>query len=759
MKADRGLLCTVAGVFAFASMAAEADALTRFWRENDGKTVRRLPVNVMPENVFLSFGNKDFSDDFRTFGALMDALDAKSTYNCITLTLRCNPELAEEKTQAAAKKAIARAHQAGMKVYMDTDPRIARRAFFAKWPDERQGMAKVISCDPTNGVAAYCIRFDPVNDHMSWGSRDAYRPVAARLASALAVKRGPQGLDFSRVRSVAATADVKLRDWSVDERDSSQAYSEAVVTGRAEGLGADEALVVTAVADFHSIDVFSPHLAPFCRDLMKRYRELGADGGMRDEWGFIPNYEPECKSFMYTENFAAAYRARCGRDLLADFPRMAVGPKGDAERSQAAGDYMKRTLARMAELECDFYAADKELFGADVYVAKHCTWYDRICPQNFFHDGLDWWQAKRDWAQGDENAPLYALLGMSKKFGGPVWLNEGYTSTTRRNALRVWTYALCGGRQVYHGLWSGDPKEMAEYRAMPWEESRVRTQLDLCRPENVAAQTRARLASLVTRSQVDCPVAYVFGHESLVDWTGKGWDDYGYRHILALNEKGWWTDAYPASEFALGTFTVDADGYLRVGQQRYLALALHDLRTAERAALEKTIGGKVLRTKVFKASDTDAIAAFLAEAGAVRQPPIKARTAAGTHYPEPDGTLRLIDGTVVRVKASEKELFGLPIAEKLASNGVRAEVEAKGLVALRAEKGEIVAFAGGSVCRVSAPGLSLALETPEDVALVKLDGDWHGIWQTRDVSAPLPKALAALTSHWLRLQLPEPYLK
>jgi len=42
---------------------------------------------------------------------------------------------------------------------------------------------------------------------------------------------------------------------------------------------------------------------------------------------------------------------------------------------------------------------------------------------------------------------------------------------------------------------------------------------------------------------------------------------------------------------------------------------------------------------------------------------------------------------------------------------------------------------------------------------VKLDGDWHGIWQTRDVSAPLPKALAALTSHWIRLQLPEPHLK
>ena len=85
---------------------------------------------------------------------------------------------------------------------------------------------------------------------------------------------------------------------------------------------------------------------------------------------------------------------------------------------------------------------------------------------------------------------------------------------------------------------------------------------------------------------------------------------------------------------------------------------------------------------------------------------------------------------------------------------MKVELAAEGLAAVRAEKGQIVALAAGGLRRVQAPGLSLALDRPEDVVLMKIDGEWHGIWQTADANGPVPAPLAALTPHWVRLILP-----
>ena len=43
----------------------------RFHLENEGRTVRRLPVGVLPENVFWWFTTRDFSDGMKTFNRLV----------------------------------------------------------------------------------------------------------------------------------------------------------------------------------------------------------------------------------------------------------------------------------------------------------------------------------------------------------------------------------------------------------------------------------------------------------------------------------------------------------------------------------------------------------------------------------------------------------------------------------------------------------------------------------------------------------------
>ena len=733
------------------------DTLVQFWQENDGKTVRRLPIDVLPENVFWWFTSRDFSDGMKTFNALVDEGLEQSTYNCVTLSLRCNPELGDPEVKEAAKAFFAKAHASGVKVYMDTDPRIARREFFSRWPDERQGIATVVTALPTNGVVEFSHVFRDAEDHMTSGAASTYFPISARVAAAFAARRGLDGsLDLSAGRHVEVEHDFSESKRRMQGEDGCGHVDRSSVTlnGKAFSFADDEVLVAVLVADYNSIDVFSPHLIPFERELMVRYKALGADGGMRDEWGFMPDYNPDLRTYWWSKNLASAYKLKTGRDILADYPLMALGAKGGQKRSEAIRSYMKLILDRNVEIERDFYDMDKKLFGEDAYVAKHPTWHSCVCPQEYWHNGLDWWQARRDWAQGDETTPIYVLNALAKKWGSPVWLNEGYTGTSEQNVFRVWTYAMCGGRQVYHCLYSGNPKEMERYANMSWEERRKRLSLDLLAAENATAQSRVRLPNLISRAPVDSPIAFVFGHEKLMDWSCDGWDDHGGRQMLSLLSQGWWCDAYPASEFALGTFAVDADGSVRVGRQRYAAVMLHNLNAEERRRFDAIAGRDGLKTRIFSGDESEAVCEHLQKIGAVRQPFVKNRTKAGPSYPEPDGTLRLIDGTAVRIRADWEHPCGLPINDEIESNGVKARVAAEGIVAVRCEGGEIVALAAGGLLRVEGPGLSIALESPEDVALMKIGGKWHGVWQTADMVGPLPAALSALTSHWIRLALP-----
>ena len=42
----------------------------------------------------------------------------------------------------------------------------------------------------------------------------------------------------------------------------------------------------------------------------------------------------------------------------------------------------------------------------------------------------------------------------------------------------------------------------------------------------------------------------------------------------------------------------------------------------------------------------------------------------------------------------------------------------------------------------------------EGVALLKINGEWHGVWQTTAPEKPVPAALQAICRHWTKLALP-----
>ena len=218
---------------------------------------------------------------------------------------------------------------------------------------------------------------------------------------------------------------------------------------------------------------------------------------------------------------------------------------------------------------------------------------------------------------------------------------------------------------------------------------------------------------------------------------------------------GFYVDAYPASELQSGTFQIDGDGYLRVGRQRYSACVLWHLSSGERKAWDGFVAGRTLKTRLFIDPGVGEVADFLASSGAARQTPLGPTGLGGAtrhRLPPADGLLRLTDGTVARVKGGLPDFAGDAISGELETGGVRVAYAARGLFAARAENGELSAVCGGEVTCVEGGGLSLQLDAPVDLALVKINGEWRGVWQTPDTDAPVPQTLRRITRRWTKLR-------
>ena len=753
----------IAGIAVAGSVGAQcepwAKAFEKFWDGTKGQTLRRLPVQVVPENAFVSLNAIDFKPGKETFkrdAVFRDVFGKMSPYNCITLTLRCRPDLNDPGTQKRAADLIAQAHADGIKVYMDTDPRSARDEFLRRWPEDAQARLAFEIVEPTRGTASFRMIPEKCGDHMTAGTKRGYDVFRSRLLKAWAITFGDDGLaDPDSVRDVT------------DEIYNAECAT--VLSGIVSGLHKGEKLVALGEFSHWSADVFSPHLMPYAHELMETYRKLGADGAMKDEWGFPSTRERQrqFKSFWYSRHFAAAWaRESGGRDMIEDALGMVVPFRGREQVRTAAIDrYFALTERRNAEIERDFYDANKRLWGPDVYVTKHPTWYSHGDPwrQEFFHNGLGWWDATRDWAQSDETCEVGHNLGMMRLCGGPCWLNEGYGDVPEHYPRALWRFALCGGRMVYHSLYSG---RFAERDLAP-EERNVVAHREILTAGGAAAESRVRLLSLITRAQPVSAAAFVFGHSRVMNWTDPAFEDLGCPFLHAVGRAGYYLDVFPST--ATDRLHVDADGWVTAGPMRYPAVFLHRLSPADAAAWNRLTGDRILKTRVaavdsleipgaetWSTADAARAIALLEKTGAVRQTPFgktdqndQERDNANL-LPDPDGTLVLLDGTVARIKGSSPDPTGDPIAGTL--EGVA--FAAKGLFAVRVEQGEAVALAAGGLARAKGAGLDLAFGEPLDLALVKRGGKWRGLVQVPAAPFEIPAALKALTDDWRILVQP-----
>ncbi|MCX7047540.1 MAG: hypothetical protein NTX50_18905 [Candidatus Sumerlaeota bacterium] len=722
-----------------------------------------------PSDVLLSIGCWFWTDaEFQPEGyrPFLDTVSSHAAFNLLTTSLRVQGrEVTDAATHDQIAKAADYARRRDMKLVMDLDVRLARRAFQRAYPDELQEMLRLREIPLSDaGEVTLAIAADTLSDHYT-ARTTPYLPVAGRLVRVYAYRKAGAGIEPDSIE------DITTRCQKVTVTTQSVRVTipcDAATRGR-------YATVLAAFAHL-TPDVFAPHLLEFQRAILRQYADAPLAGACKDEWGFPPCFDgcPAKNDFWFSRPHADAYAQHTGgRDLARDCLLMWLGERGhERERQAAINHYQQLAWQRNAAVEGDFYRAVKEVFGPGGVVATHPTWWPNPDLREFKKNGLDWWAVPRDLAQTDEVTPFAVRTALAKKWGGAVWINMFYAPSVAQYERAVWSHALGGGRINYHPVYPAAQGVRLEQTAA------------LLRGGLMRAEARLRLLNFISRAPLDCPVAVIFGHAGAMNWAGPAYNDVGLQLAGDFWRQGYPADLIPADEIQSGALRLNDDGRLQYGPQRYTAAVLYhpEFEPAEtasflaRAARGKTVLWRVgdwtrdfdarpftpeWPAQVRACSDTAECAAqvtaLLRERGVAPQTPATDVIGWDVKTPAPPrtGSCRMIDGTVAML-AGAQQVSGDPLHFNQPVNGCPVEANAIGVLAVRLDAaGQLEALAAGGLSLFRGGGLELALDSPLDVALWRdAQGQWRGVAQ--DGGAALPPALLKVTANWLRLAAPAP---
>lgn len=690
-----------------------------------------------------------------------------SPVTVLTTSIRARKEVTDPSVREQINAAALHARGKGISIVMDLDVRLAREAFRRAHPDELQGMLRLREAElSTDKPARISIQSAELGDHYT-AHNIPYLATAGRLLRVYAYARGDAGIEPETVEDITEQCKV---DAASPERVTVALPADERFKGR-------RACVVAEFTHFCA-DVFAPHLLEFQREILKQYEATGIAGACKDEWGFPPCFDgcPEKNDFWYSRWMDAEYRTVSGgRDLVRDCLLMHAGERGrERERQAAVNRLMMMSLRRNSEVERDFYRAVKEVFGKQAYVCTHPTWYPVVDSREFTKNGLDWWQATRDFAQTDEVTPYCARTALSKKSGGRPWVNMFYSTKAEDYQREMWAACLAGGRVNYHPFYPKSP---------PACENRY----GILEGAPMRGESRIRLLQYITDSTLDCPVAIVFGHACAMNWAGPHYDEAGVGLAEALWKAGYPADLIPSTEIDNGSLRAADDGRVQYGPQKYAAVVLYhpEFEGEKTAEFVKTI--RADRTALYRvgewtmdaeakpydglgatpgcfelaSSEDDAARTIIGKLKQAGVPPTSPEigqpiTMLGirTLIPPAKGRSRLLDGTHI-IASSEESAEGDHIAGEFDLEEHKVVVDAVGLVAVRLnEAGHVQALAAGGLKRFGCGDFEIKLDERLDLALWR---DQHGRMRgvIQGLAIKVPEALTRLTNDWQRLVAPE----
>lgn len=691
---------------------------------------------------------------------MIDEANEKTPYNFLIPFLRFpHYEVVDSAVHDYVKRVAKYAAQKNVQLAPDLDIRNARRAYRAKYPDELQQMLRLKETDlqdaDTTEVVIHSI---DLNDHYSGGALTHHIALEGNLMRVYAYKKAETGIIAETLKDITADCGIVC------------ATADSVGIRIPTQTNLTHASVLVTFTHLYP-DIFGPHLMEFQRAIIEQYSDVPLIGVCKDEWGFPPYYprffREGLHDFWYSGHRACAYSENTGRDLPADCLLMAIGIQNrESERKVAVNRFMEMSRLRNTALEENFYHTVKAVFGNDAVVTVHATWWPYPDKCEFLKNGLDWWTAKRDWAQTDEVTPYAVRTALCKKWGSPVWYNMYYKTDL---APQMWSSALAGGRIDY----------------LPYQ--------SLFHPDVMSAECRIRLLNFISESPPDCPVAVVFGHHAAMNWAGPYYDDAGMALADSLWHAGYPTDLIPSTEIANGSLTVDGNGTIWYGKQAYAAVVLYhpEFENApladffNKAAQGNTAlfrvgewtedfdgkpldGNRLLPASMTVASEVqDAflqVCRTLAGKRIPKQTPVTA-TLDNTFFqlrdfehvsyaPPTTGFSRMIDGTIVQI-AGTRNISGDTIRMNFKVRDFDVYVDAIGVAAVRLdENGNPETLAAGGLKSFKAGTFEIRLDERTDLALWKdPNGKWQGViqgWQ----GAAIPDVLLQITANWERLSIP-----
>ncbi len=725
----------------------------------------RLPDHIMPvlgcwfwrDEVFANGAYKEF----------IDQTVVHSPYDVLVQSTRAfEKEVTDNEVYQQIKLATEYAAEKGIRMTIDLDVRLARRAFEKKYPDELQEMLILQEVELSeDGSIETVVHSKDLIDHYT-GNTTNYIPLGESFSRVYAYNRQSEEIESGTLIEIT------------DQCLVAHASKDSVLIRIPADLKGKRNRACVMVSFTHlAADVFAPHLVEFQREIIQQYKELEVAGISKDEWGFPPAAYHTINEFWYSKHRAKAYAARTGgRDLISDCLLMYLGIEGqESERQMAINHFREMSLQRNGAIENDFYLTAKRVFGSDAMVLVHPTWYPFPDFREFKKNGLDWWIATRDWAQTDELTPFAARTSLAKKWGSPLWYNMYYADNIPDYERSVWTHALAGGRINYHPIY-------------PSKSGSSKRDLALLKGNLMQAESRVRLLNYISQTPLDCPVAIIFGHTCAMNWAGFGYNDVGMELVDSLWRAGIPTDLIPSSEITNGSLKIDNDGWIHYGEQRYKAAVLYHpefemKQTADffnQASKGNThllrmgewtkdfdghpVNGEDLLPASIRASDNlhqvlSEIKSILIQHQVPLQTPATGLLEGFNHIsssPPSTGHCRLIDGTVIHVAGTEK-VSGDPIKTSFKIGEHVVTFDAEGVAAVRLdESGHVLALAAGGLRSFKSGEMEILLEQRIDLALwTNNKGNYEGVVQ--DWEGELPPQLLEITENWERIGLPIPY--
>ncbi|MCY3021144.1 MAG: hypothetical protein NTW87_19190 [Planctomycetota bacterium] len=719
----------------------------------------RLPPDVPPEIGAWFWKPEEFvPEGYRKY---LDMVAEHSPFGLLTTSQRVPREITEPEVHDQYKAAVAYAQQRGIRIALDLDIRLAREAFRKAHPDELQEMLRIkeTALDETADATITITKVENA-DHMTWGSKAAYVSLAGRLVRVYSYVRGKEGVEPESVKDITEACKVQ---------EASAARVVVNVPGSKDAIGRKAA--VMAAFTLFCADVFAPHLMEFQRAIFRQYEDVPLSGAMKDEWGFPTGPAHVGNDFYISTYRADAYAKRTGgRELTRDCLLMFADEHGrKADRQAAINHFQEMNWQRNGEIEEAFYRDAKATYGAAAFVGTHATWHPALNVPELNKNGWDWWVATRDYGQSDEITPYPVRTSLARKWGGAVWYNQYYAprKSLATYTQELWRNAASGGRVNYHPLFPHNASD-------PWESTALLLQDGLMRGE-----CRVRLLNFISKAQLDCPVAVVFGHAAAMNWAGSAFLDNGVALAQQFWSAGYPADLIPSSEIRSGALTVSDDGFVQYGaaKHKYAAVILHQPEFERPGTAEfwkrAAAGGKTALyrngnwTADFDGKAYDGNAALPREMAdkTSAQQVIERLKQAGI---EPSlqwggkglsGRCRLVDGTEIAVAATPEKAAGEPIKQTLTVRGQTVTFDAIGLAAVRVSgAGDLEAMAAGGLKSFAAGKVQIELAEPADIALWRDEkGNWRGVLQGHE--GPVAEALLFLTREWLRLDVPRPWAR